>query len=218
MIAWLESAARALPEANATIAKKGNHRDKALTRRADCGTSSLQLMPNIWACLRLMSTGCARDLNGHPGVSATFRYREDLMESRLGSFAPLMLSVLRIMSGLLFLEHGTQKFLSFPAGERAGAGLALAGPGDFAGIIELVCGVLIALGLFTRPAAFLASGTMAVAYFMAHAPQNFFPVNNMGDAAILYCFVFLYFIFAGPGPISLDAALGRRKELEQLPL
>ena len=87
----------------------------------------------------------------------------------------------------------------------------MAGPGDFAGIIEILCGALIALGLFTRPAAFLASGAMAVAYFMAHAPQNFFPVNNMGDAAILYCFVFLYFVFAGAGPISLDAVLWGRK-------
>ncbi|MGK6353718.1 DoxX family protein [Sphingomonas sp. DT-207] len=128
---------------------------------------------------------------------------------RLGAYAPTVHSVLRIMSGLLFLAHGTQKFLSFPPGEHAGFGWTFAGPGAYAGVIELVCGALIALGLFTRPAAFLASGTMAVAYFLGHAPQNFWPVNNMGDAAILYCFVFLYFVFAGPGPISLDAA--RRK-------
>jgi len=73
-----------------------------------------------------------------------------------------------------------------------------------AGIIELACGLLIAIGLFTRPAAFIASGTMAVAYFMAHAPQNFWPVNNMGDAAVLYCFVFLYFVFRGAGALSVD--------------
>ena len=79
--------------------------------------------------------------------------------------------------------------------------------GAYAGLIELVCGLLIALGLFTRPAAFLASGTMAVAYWYAHAPQGFFPVNNSGDAAILYCFVFLYLVFAGPGPWSLDGCL-----------
>jgi putative oxidoreductase len=89
----------------------------------------------------------------------------------------------------------------------AGFGWTFAGPPAYAGIIELVCGALIALGLFTRSAAFLASGTMAVAYFLVHAPQDFFPVNNMGDAAILYCFVFLYFVFAGPGPISVDAKL-----------
>jgi putative oxidoreductase len=129
---------------------------------------------------------------------------------RLSRHAPTVLSLLRIVSGLVFLEHGTQKFLSFPDGEAAGSGLALGNLGAYAGLIELVCGALIALGLFTRPAAFLASGTMAVAYWHAHAPQNFFPVNNMGDAAILYCFVFLYFVFAGPGPLSLDAARGRR--------
>ena len=126
-------------------------------------------------------------------------------ENRLGQWAPTVLSLLRIVSGLIFLEHGTQKFLSFPAGEAAGAGLALAHPGHYAGIVEILCGLLITLGLFTRPAAFLASGTMAVAYWTAHAPQNFFPVNNMGDAAILYSFIFLYLVFAGPGPISLDA-------------
>ena len=126
------------------------------------------------------------------------------MHDRLTRFAPNMLSILRIMTGLLFLAHGTQKFLSFPGGERAGSGLALDGPGAFAGLIELVAGLLIAIGLFTRPAAFLASGTMAAAYFMAHATQNFWPVNNMGDAAILYCFVFLYFVFRGAGALSVD--------------
>jgi len=120
-------------------------------------------------------------------------------------WAPRMLSVLRIVAGLIFLIHGSQKLLSFPGGERAGSGLAFDNLGAFAGVIELVAGLLIALGLFTRPAAFLASGTMAVAYWYAHAPQNFFPVNNGGDAAILYCFVFLYFVFAGPGPWSLDS-------------
>jgi putative oxidoreductase len=122
-----------------------------------------------------------------------------------------MLSVLRIMSGLLFLAHGAQKFLYFPAGERAGSGWGFSDPGAYAGIIELVAGALIALGLLTRPAAFLASGTMAVAYFIAHATQNFWPVNNMGDAAILYCFIFLYFVFAGPGPLSVDATLRNRR-------
>lgn len=123
---------------------------------------------------------------------------------------PLALAALRIMSGLLFLAHGTQKFLSFPLGERAGSGLALDNPGAFAGIIELVTGVLIALGLLTRPAAFVASGTMAVAYFLAHAPQNAFPVNNGGDAAILFCFVFLFLVFAGPGALSAEKLLKKR--------
>ena len=124
--------------------------------------------------------------------------------------APAMLSILRIVTGLIFLEHGTQKFLSFPAGDAAGSGLAFANLGAYAGIVELVCGLLIAVGLFTRAAAFLASGTMAVAYWYAHFPQNPFPVNNMGDAAILYCFVFLYLCFAGPGPWSIDAARAAR--------
>lgn len=128
---------------------------------------------------------------------------------KLTPHAPKMLGVLRIMSGLLFLAHGTQKFLSFPAGERAGSGLAFDGPGAYAGLIELICGALIALGLFTRPAAFLASGTMAAAYFMAHQPQSLFPINNGGDAAILYCFVFLYLVFAGPGAFSLERARGK---------
>jgi putative oxidoreductase len=131
------------------------------------------------------------------------------MASRPSPLAPIALSLLRIVSGLIFLEHGTQKFLSFPPGPFAGMGLALDSLPAYAGIIELACGLLIALGLFTRPAAFLASGTMAVAYWYAHFPQNFFPVNNMGDAAILYCFVFLYISAAGPGPWSLDAMRNR---------
>lgn len=122
-----------------------------------------------------------------------------------------VLSIVRIVSGLIFLEHGAQKFLSFPAGEMAGSGLAFSGPGAYAGMIELVTGALIALGLFTRPAAFLASGTMAAAYWMAHAPRSFYPINNGGDAAILYCFIFLYFVFAGPGAWSLDAMRGASK-------
>ena len=93
-------------------------------------------------------------------------------------YEPIAVGVLRIMTGLLFLAHGSQKFLSFPGGERAGFGWTFAGPPAYAGIIELVCGFLIAIGLFTRPAAFIASGTMAVAYFMAHAPQNFWPVHG----------------------------------------
>nr|WP_294168937.1 DoxX family protein [uncultured Sphingomonas sp.] len=126
------------------------------------------------------------------------------MTNRLTDATPIMLGVLRIMSGLLFMAHGAQKFLGFPPGEYAGTGMAFDNPGAYAGVIELVTGLLIALGLFTRPAAFLASGTMGAAYFIAHAPQDFWPVNNMGDAAILYCFVFLFLVFAGPGRFSLD--------------
>lgn len=128
---------------------------------------------------------------------------------RASPLAPMFLSVLRIVSGLIFLEHGTQKFLSFPAGAHAGGGFPLNNMGAYAGIFEFGCGLLIAIGLFTRPAAFLASGTMAVAYWTVHARMDMFPVNNMGDAAILYCFVFLYLCMAGAGPWSLDALRSR---------
>ena len=121
----------------------------------------------------------------------------------LQAWAPRILSIVRIVAGLIFLVHGTQKILGFPASEMNPAAFSLPW---IAGVIELVCGVLIAIGLFTRPAAFLASGTMAFAYFLAHAPQSFYPALNGGDAAILYGVLFLYLVFAGPGPWSLDAA------------
>ncbi len=124
--------------------------------------------------------------------------------SNLFRYEPIAVGILRIVTGLLFLAHGAQKFLSFPPGENAGFGWTFSHPGAYAGIVELVCGLLIAVGWFTRPAAFLASGTMAAAYFIGHAPQNFFPVNNGGDAAILYCFIFLYFVFRGAGALSVD--------------
>src|SRR5258708_1840671 len=109
------------------------------------------------------------------------------------AWEPRLLSILRIVVGLLFLEHGTTKILSFPpaANPRAYELMTLS-PG-LAGILELVGGALIVLGLFTRPVAFILSGEMAFAYFMSHAPRNFYPILNNGDAAILYCFVFLYF-------------------------
>ena len=119
------------------------------------------------------------------------------------TWAPRMLSVLRIMSALIFMEHGTQKLLGFPPSD--GPGPSLTSLGGIAGIFELFGGALLVVGLFTRPVAFVLSGVMAFAYFIAHAPQNFFPVNNGGDAAILYCFVFLYFVFAGGGVWSIDA-------------
>lgn len=126
------------------------------------------------------------------------------LKNNLERFTPMVLGILRIMTGLLFLAHGTQKFLSFPLGERAGSGWGFSSPGAYAGVIELVAGSLVALGLFTRSAAFVASGTMAAAYFIGHASKGFWPVNNAGDAAILYCFVFLYLVFSGPGSPSID--------------
>ena len=116
---------------------------------------------------------------------------------------PTLLSVLRIMTGLLFLEHGTGKLLGFPAGlpfiDKMPAGLLY-----FTGTFELVGGVLITIGLFTRPVAFILSGFMAAAYFMAHFPTSFFPALNFGEPAVLYCFIFLYLTAAGPGPWALD--------------
>jgi putative oxidoreductase len=123
-----------------------------------------------------------------------------------------MLSVLRIMAALLFLAHGTQKLLGFPPHPNPPAMFSLSWT---AGTIELVTGVLLALGLFTRPAAFIASGEMAFAYFIGHAPRSFFPVLNGGDAAILYCFIFLYFVFAGGGPWSVDT--WRKRSLSAAP-
>ena len=119
------------------------------------------------------------------------------------TWAPRLLSVLRIMTGLQFLEHGTQKFLSFPL--RAGAAPELISLLGVQGCLEIVGGVLIILGLFTRPVAFILAGDMAVAYFMVHFARGFFPALNGGDAAILFCFLFLYLAAAGGGVWSIDA-------------
>jgi putative oxidoreductase len=124
----------------------------------------------------------------------------------LSTWTPYALAALRIVAGLIFLEHGTQKLLGFPAGERAFVDAFTLS--WWSGVLELVLGALITVGLFTRCAAFVTSGEMAVAYWLAHAPQNFFPVNNGGDAAILYCFVFLLLVFAGPGKWSVDGWRG----------
>ena len=121
----------------------------------------------------------------------------------LDVWAPRVLSILRIVAALIFFEHGTQKLLGFPA-SRQPARRSSRSPGSPA-LLELVGGALLILGLWTRPVAFILSGEMAFAYFIGHAPRSFFPVLNGGDAAILYCFVFLYFVFSGPGPWSVDA-------------
>jgi putative oxidoreductase len=129
------------------------------------------------------------------------------LASDLPPWAPRALSLLRIVAGLLFLEHGLQKLVGFPPGGH-GVAAAMTLPW-FAGIIETVCGALLTAGLLTRIVAFVASGEMAVAYWMAHAPADPFPANNGGDAAILFCFVFLYFACAGAGPWSIDATRHR---------
>lgn len=132
---------------------------------------------------------------------AGFSEQSSLTE-RLSGFAPYALGVLRIVTSLIFIAHGSQKLFNFPVGQMGPVPLmSLFGIG---GLIELVGGLLVLLGLFTRPVAFILSGQMAVAYWMFHAPANFFPTNNGGDASILYCFVFLYLVFAGPGALALS--------------
>lgn len=119
-------------------------------------------------------------------------------------WAPRLLSVFRIVLGLLFLAHGLVKLFGFPTGAQPGV-VPLLSIFGLAGVLELVGGAAIVLGLFTRPAAFILSGQMAVAYFMAHASQGFYPILNGGELAILYCFAFLYLAAVGAGPWSLDA-------------
>jgi putative oxidoreductase len=121
---------------------------------------------------------------------------------RYAVWVPRMLTVLRIVAALLFLEHGMQKLLGFPPSPNPGPPLAsLLG---VQGVLELFGGILLLIGLFTRLVAFILSGDMAVAYFIAHAPKSFFPMLNGGDAAILYCFVFLFLAIAGGGEWSVD--------------
>jgi putative oxidoreductase len=128
----------------------------------------------------------------------------------LERYSGQLLSLLRIVSGLLFLEHGTSKLFTFPETQM------FAHPPQaftliwFAGVLEVVGGALITVGLFTRPVAFLLSGEMAIAYWTAHAPQSPFPVLNMGEGAILFCFIFLYLAAAGGGPIGADAMLRKK--------
>ena len=125
----------------------------------------------------------------------------------LAKYEPTLLSVLRIVAGLLFLEHGMQKIFQFPPMSAAMAASIPASAMPIimaAGVIELVGGVLLVLGIFTRVTAFICSGEMAIGYWLVHVTRGgFFPANNMGDAAILFCFVFLYIAAAGPGPYAL---------------
>jgi putative oxidoreductase len=123
-------------------------------------------------------------------------------------WTPRVHSLLRIMTGLLFIEHGLMKLVHFPA-PQPGAPSPLPALLIVAALIEMIGGGLVTIGLFTRIAALICSGEMAVAYFLAHAPQSFWPGINQGDAALLFCFVFLYLAFAGGGEWSLDALRGR---------
>jgi putative oxidoreductase len=129
-------------------------------------------------------------------------------QARIDTWSPRILGVVRIVTGFLFLTHGSAKLLGYPHVAMFD-GLQLLSLMGIAGILELAGGLLIVLGLFTRPVAFVLSGEMAAAYFMAHAPQGFLPLVNQGEAAVLYCFFFLYLFVAGPGAFSIDAL--RRK-------
>lgn len=125
------------------------------------------------------------------------------MNPRVGRYAEVLYSVMRVIIGLLFASHGAQKLFGIPGGHpMTGVPLMLA-----AGIIEFVCGLLVAVGLLTRIAAFVASGEMAVAYFKVHAPQGFWPLQNKGEAAVFFCFVFLFIAAFGAGKYSLDRSL-----------
>lgn len=128
---------------------------------------------------------------------------------RIAAWTPQVLSVLRIVAALAFMQHGLMKHFDFPAAME-GAPDPLPAMVALAGWLEIVGGALLALGLFTRPVAFVLSGMMAVAYFTAHAPQGFYPVLNGGELAMLFSFVFLYLAFAGGGPWSLDAIVRKK--------
>jgi putative oxidoreductase len=123
------------------------------------------------------------------------------LEDRLQQLSPYVLSLVRIVVALLFFSHGLSKMIGFP-GTQLEPALTLHW---FSGALEFVGGALLLAGLYTRTTAFVVSGEMAFAYFLSHAPRGFFPQLNGGDAAILYCFIFFYFVFAGGGPWSLDA-------------
>ena len=131
------------------------------------------------------------------------------MDMLFVDWSPRMLSVLRIVTAFLFIQHGSMKLLGFPPSE-AFAGLKLFSLIGFAGALELFGGLLVLLGVFNRPVAFILSGEMAFAYFMAHAPHGFFPILNRGELAVIYCFVFLYLAVAGGGVWSVDHIVRRR--------
>ena len=131
---------------------------------------------------------------------------ENVFASR---WAPIFLSILRIVVALIFIQHGTQKFFGFPSAPANGFP-AMMSLGWWQGIIELVGGGLLLIGLFTRPVAFILAGDMAVAYWMVHAPKNYtYPILNGGDLAVVLCFVFLYLAFVGGGPWGIDRSSDR---------
>ena len=157
--------------------------------------------PNLFRlCYALPDRACAGSFSRHI-TELIYEYEPHVAADGADFSCP----VLRVVAVVLLFEHGTMKILHFPVSDAHPAMFSLLW---FGGILEIVGGALIVLGLFTRIAAFVLSGMMAVAYFMFHAPSSLYPANNGGDAAILFCFIFLYLVFAGPGSFSLD---GKRK-------
>lgn len=136
----------------------------------------------------------------------------------MARFQGATLALLRVMAGLMFMQHGVQKMFGWLGGWRGtpGATAPLFSQSGLAGVLEVFGGALIVLGLFTRPVAFVLSGMMAWAYFQAHAPDAFWPIVNRGELAALYCFVFFYFSARGGGPYSIDAVLERRRSAARL--
>jgi putative oxidoreductase len=134
------------------------------------------------------------------------------LTARWRSWAPYLLSILRIVTAFLFVQYGSTKLLAIPAAIMPGGGTApLTSLPGLAGALELVGGALLLVGLFTRPVAFILAGEMAVAYFMGHAPRGFWPILNEGAPAIFFCFLWLYISSAGPGPWSIDALRAKRR-------
>jgi len=132
-----------------------------------------------------------------------------MKSSGLSRLSPYLLSVLRLVAAFVYVAHGTQKIFGVP-GHPYHAPVFAATMMGAAGVIETIGGMLMLLGLFTRPVAFVLSGQMAVAYFTQHAPRGFWPIVNGGELAALFCFIWLFFCVAGPGPISADALRGRQ--------
>src|SRR5262252_4429189 len=165
--------------------------------------------PRLWTGYRCFEEPLRSVVAGGGLIMEKSLGASEVAKDRLEPWTPKALSILRIATGLLFLEHGTQKLLGFPPSEHAFPPLfSLMG---IQGALELVGGFLIVIGLLTRPVAFILTGDMAVAYFMAHAPKSFFPTINGGQLAILFCFVFLYLVFAGGGQWSADERLARSR-------
>jgi putative oxidoreductase len=134
-----------------------------------------------------------------------------IFEASRSPWTGRMLSILRIVAGAVFITFGTMKVFNVPPLPAGMPPIPLMSEAGFAGMLEIIGGPLIVIGLLTRPVAFILAGEMAIAYFQGHFPQSFWPSVNMGTPAILYCFIYLYFVFAGAGPWSIDAMIARSK-------